>query len=181
MNVITAAVLLAFAVGATWAPWRKPGWKTPAAALIAELAALGSAVVLALLADDLLPRTWRSMYWGQVVALVAAYWYALAGGVSVVRLVLQLVPVGERPPRGGIMVPADEFARGRIIGVLERAVALTLLLLGQYAALGLVVAAKALARHKALDNRDFAEYFLIGTLASMLLALLVAVGVKLLI
>ncbi|MBI2537686.1 MAG: hypothetical protein HYW06_12150 [Gemmatimonadetes bacterium] len=67
-----------------------------------------------------------------------------------------------------------------MIGVLERALALTLVLLGQYGALGLLIAAKALARFRALEDRDFAEYFLIGTLASLLHALVVGVGVRLL-
>jgi len=75
---------------------------------------------------------------------------------------------------------AVELARGRSIGVLERALTLTLVLLGQYAALGLIIAAKSLARFKALEDREFAEYFLIGTLASLLLAVLVGVGLKLL-
>jgi hypothetical protein len=48
---------------------------------------------------------------------------------------------------------------------------MTLVVLGQFGALGLVVAAKSLARFKALEDREFAEYFLIGTLASLLLAL----------
>jgi hypothetical protein len=73
---------------------------------------------------------------------------------------------------------AVDVARGRAIGVLERAMALTLVLLGQYGALGLVVAAKSLARFKALEDREFAEYFLVGTLASLLLALVAGLAVK---
>jgi hypothetical protein len=62
--------------------------------------------------------------------------------------------------------------------VLERAITLTLLLLDQFGALGLVIAAKSIARFKALEDRDFAEYFLIGTLASVLLALLGGIAVR---
>lgn len=54
------------------------------------------------------------------------------------------------------------------------------MLLGQYGALGLLIAAKVVARFRALEDRDFAEYFLIGTLASLLHALLVGVGLRLL-
>jgi hypothetical protein len=53
-------------------------------------------------------------------------------------------------------------------------------LLGQFGALGLIVAAKALARFRGLEDRDFAEYFLIGTLASLLHAVAVGVGLLLL-
>jgi hypothetical protein len=73
---------------------------------------------------------------------------------------------------------AVDVARGRAIGVLERAMGLTLVLIGQYGALGLVVAAKSLARFKALEDREFAEYFLVGTLASLLLALVGGLAVK---
>jgi len=44
--------------------------------------------------------------------------------------------------------------------------------------MGLVLAAKALTRFRALDDRDFAEYVLIGTLASILFALLVGIALR---
>ena len=88
------------------------------------------------------------------------------------------VHVGEAPGTGGIAVPASELSRGLVIGVLERAIVLTLVLLGQFGALGLVIAAKALTRFRALDDRDFAEYVLIGTLASLLFALLIGIAVR---
>ena len=77
-----------------------------------------------------------------------------------------------------LFVPAVELSRGLLIGVLERALALTLVLTDQFGALGLILAAKALARFRAMDDRDFAEYVLIGTLASLLLALLVGLSVR---
>ena len=75
-------------------------------------------------------------------------------------------------------VPGAELSRGMVIGILERALVLTLILINQFGALGLILAAKALARFRALDNRDFAEYFLIGTLTSLLIALLLGVAVR---
>jgi hypothetical protein len=48
----------------------------------------------------------------------------------------------------------------------------------EYGAVGFVVAAKSLARFKALEDREFAEYFLIGTLASLLLAVLGGVALR---
>jgi hypothetical protein len=45
------------------------------------------------------------------------------------------------------------------------------ILRGQYGAIGFVLAAKAFTRFKALDDRPFAEYVLIGTLLSACLAL----------
>jgi hypothetical protein len=45
---------------------------------------------------------------------------------------------------------------------------------------GWIIAAKSLARFKQLEDREFAEYFLVGTLASFLLALLVGLGIRIL-
>ena len=64
---------------------------------------------------------------------------------------------------------------GATIGVLERLIVCVLVLTGQAAAIGLVVAAKTLARFRQLDDRRFAEYYLIGTLASVSLALTTAI------
>ena len=61
---------------------------------------------------------------------------------------------------------------GATIGILERLVVVSLVLAGQAAAIGLVVAAKTLARFKQLDDRRFAEYYLLGTLASVAVALI---------
>jgi hypothetical protein len=181
MNPISAVIVLVFALAATWAPWRRPGGKHPATGLWIEAAALSVAVVVALQLARLAVPTRAGMAWGRVALYAAAYWHACVGGMALVRMVLDLVPVSAQPAKGGIAVSATEMARGRMIGVLERALALTLVLLGQYGALGLLIAAKALARFRALEERDFAEYFLIGTLASLLLALGVGVGVGLLI
>ena len=48
-------------------------------------------------------------------------------------------------------------------------------LTGAEAAVGFVIAAKTLARFKQLDDRGFAEYYLLGTLASVSVALASAV------
>jgi hypothetical protein len=73
--------------------------------------------------------------------------------------------------------PAPEFVdlieinRGRLIGNLERLVLTIVVAAGSYAALAFLVAAKGLIRSEDLRDRDFAEYFLIGSLASVLVAL----------
>lgn len=69
----------------------------------------------------------------------------------------------------------DSLGRGEAIGVLERWLILVMIARGQYAAMGFIIAAKALARHKRFhEDPEFAEYFLVGTLASVLVALAVA-------
>ncbi len=68
------------------------------------------------------------------------------------------------------VIRGGEYARGRAIGSLERLIVFALVSKGEYGALGLVIAAKGLARFKDLQDREFAEYFLIGTMLSMVLA-----------
>jgi hypothetical protein len=64
-----------------------------------------------------------------------------------------------------------EMNRGRLIGNLERLLLTLVVAAGSYAALGFLVAAKGLIRSEELQERDFAEYFLVGSLCSVLIAL----------
>jgi hypothetical protein len=61
---------------------------------------------------------------------------------------------------------------GATIGVIERLLIATLVLAGGVAAVGLVIAAKTIARFRQLEDRLFAEYYLLGTLASVALAVI---------
>jgi Protein of unknown function (DUF3307) len=71
--------------------------------------------------------------------------------------------------------PLPPSARvGATIGVLERILIVVFVLTGSEAAIGFVVAAKTLARFRLLDDRDFAEYYLLGTLASVAVAIITA-------
>lgn len=90
----------------------------------------------------------------------------------VIRAVFDRLDLKPRalPAEGGA-VDIGEFNRGRVIGILERGLLYAFVLQGQYGAIGFVLAAKAFTRFKALDNRGFAEYVLIGTLLSAALAL----------
>ena len=64
---------------------------------------------------------------------------------------------------------------GSMIGFLERLVIGACLIYGQFASIGLVFTAKSIARYnKISENPAFAEYYLIGSLFSILSALLAA-------
>ncbi len=180
MNPYSAAVLLAAAVAATFVPWRRPDWEFPTRGLVRETGIVIVALFLAWGAARLGHPGGTARWWGRLMLVVAAYWYAVVGGVGLVRLVLGLVPVSEPPTQSadGIAVPHGELARGRLIGILERALVVTLVLVGEFGALGLIVAAKAVARFRGLEDRDFAEYFLIGTLASLLVAVVVGIALR---
>ncbi|MFA6784453.1 MAG: hypothetical protein WCR13_06105, partial [Sphaerochaeta sp.] len=63
---------------------------------------------------------------------------------------------------------------GALIGTLERLLMLIFLNLGQYGAIAWVLTAKSIARYsKIAEEKDFAEYYLSGTLLSMVLVLVV--------
>jgi hypothetical protein len=63
---------------------------------------------------------------------------------------------------------------GALIGTLERIVIALLLSVNQYASIGLVLTAKSIARYdKISKDPAFAEYYLLGTLLSTLVVILV--------
>lgn len=63
---------------------------------------------------------------------------------------------------------------GSIIGKLERLIISSLVLCNQLSAIGFVIAAKSIARYKQLEDKDFAEKYLVGTLSSVAIAFLTA-------
>lgn len=101
---------------------------------------------------------------GLVVASFAFNW---GGGAAMVHGVLARFRLEEDPAgTHGDSVPGS----GRAIGILERVLLLPLVILGEWGGIGLILAAKSLARFKELDSRPFAEYYLIGTLTSVVVA-----------
>lgn len=72
------------------------------------------------------------------------------------------------------MNPSSVTGAGASIGSLERILMLLFLAMGQYASVGLIMTAKSIARYDRISKDPiFAEYYLIGTLFSILSTLLV--------
>ncbi len=88
--------------------------------------------------------------------------------------------VEENPPSDKYL-RIDEYKSGRVIGILERSIVYLAMLSNEYSIIGFILAAKAFARFKELDNKVYAEYVLIGTLASILIALMAASFISLLV
>ncbi|MEO8381825.1 MAG: hypothetical protein ABI779_19340 [Acidobacteriota bacterium] len=112
-----------------------------------------------------------------VACIVAALaLFTIHGGTYVVRGLLTksgTVPMA-RSGEGGIESNVDvkEYNRGRLIGALERTLLFAVVIAGSYEAIGFIVAAKGLVRSREFEqNRDMTEYFLIGSLSSVLVAL----------
>ena len=66
---------------------------------------------------------------------------------------------------------------GALIGILERLIVFVLGIMGQFGAIGFVIAAKSLARYKQLEDKSFAEKYIVGTLLSSLIAIICSVVV----
>lgn len=78
-------------------------------------------------------------------------------------------------------LPEESNRAGRWIGILERLLIYVLVIAGQAAAAGIVVAAKSILRYpeiSAKPQRIAPEYVLIGSLASWLLAFAAGVAVQ---
>lgn len=96
-----------------------------------------------------------------VVSAALVCWKPAAVFVS---LVFKIIPENENIETEGAKI-------GSWIGILEREIILMLGLFGQFDAIGFVLAAKSLARFKQLENKSFAEKYLVGTLLSACIAI----------
>ena len=70
--------------------------------------------------------------------------------------------------------------RGAVIGSLERLLTFILILCGEYLAGTLVVAIKSISRIKKLDQPDFSDKFIIGSLFSLMIPVLSVIVINLL-
>lgn len=154
-----------------------PGWNRPLFSFFVDQALHTASILLlwrVVLANEwhlrgILPgdAPWVGIY--TRYALVAAgFVFNAKGGTMIVRKLLERYP--QIVPNGADH-ESPQYAMGRTIGCLERFLVFALILLGQWAALGLVIAAKSIARFRELSSQPFADYYLIGTLSSLLVAL----------
>ena len=111
---------------------------------------------------------WLQNYCAAAI-VTAGFVFSGRGGTIIVRGLLSRYPsmatVSEDGPG------AMNLRMGRVIGVLERFIVYVLVLMGQWGALGLVLAAKSVARYPEMRHENFADYYLIGTLCSLIVAM----------
>ncbi|GIN70303.1 hypothetical protein J14TS2_07780 [Bacillus sp. J14TS2] len=69
-------------------------------------------------------------------------------------------------------------SRGKLIGYIERLLVIILTVIGAYPSIAFIIAAKSIARFKQLDDRNWSEYFLLGTLTSIFLGLVLGLVVQ---
>jgi hypothetical protein len=108
--------------------------------------------------------------WSVLCVAAALLVYMIRGGNYIVRGILK---------RAGGMPDASEprfetpegYAHGTMIGQIERIIVVLVVMGGNLQALAFFFAAKGLIRSKELEERARADYFLLGSLASFLVAL----------
>jgi hypothetical protein len=105
-----------------------------------------------------------------IVAQIAGYVALLVlltyGGNAACKWVLRWSAT-TTPPESGQKIT---LRAGRVIGILERVLIFVGLVASSWEILAGVVALKTVARYSDLDKQDKAEYFLVGSLASILWA-----------
>jgi hypothetical protein len=110
----------------------------------------------------------------EIIIYALAYFAAVILGHFVVRGLMNQFPIPSDDDEGKRQLRHA----GLTIGVLERIFTVTFVLIDQYTAIALIFTAKSIARFEDLKVRRFSEYYLIGTLSSILIALLVGIVVR---
>lgn len=96
---------------------------------------------------------------------VIVYLYVCLGGSALIEKFLLWLRKKEE------VFGAQTDRTGKWIGILERLIVLSLILNDALGSVAFILTAKSIARFNELSNRDFAEYYLVGTLFSTMLAI----------
>lgn len=164
MALLVAPLLLSFLIGYF------SRWSNPIQAWFFNT--LSASVLLGpLLAPEQISRT---------ILILCGYLFTLKEGTIFIRLSLnriRAVPKKKDKPQQRDLA---EYERGKLIGILERTFIYFLIIFHQIGAIAVIIALKSLARFKELEDKQFAEYFLIGSLLSLLMAGIPAVVVRIL-
>ncbi len=97
---------------------------------------------------------------------------------NLIRFILNLIHVVPAETGSGEKQDDRELRRGKVIGIIERLLFFFFVLIGSYASIGFILTAKGITRFRELDDRNFAEYVLIGTLLSASLSIFWAFLIK---
>ncbi len=112
--------------------------------------------------------------------ILNGFLFTIKEGTIIIRWALNSLRAVPLAKKGASITDTEEYERGKWIGILERSFIYFLVLFDQVGAIGLIIALKSLARFNELNQKSFAEYFLIGSLLSLLVATVPAVIVRLL-
>ncbi|RCW48180.1 MULTISPECIES: DUF3307 domain-containing protein [unclassified Halanaerobium] len=102
----------------------------------------------------------------EVLILVIVYLIVLFAGAVLLEKILNIIDIQ-------IDNQSEGISMGKYIGIIERALILTLVTFGSTSSIGIIFTAKSIARFKKFDDKKhFVEYYLLGTLSSIFIALI---------
>ncbi len=102
----------------------------------------------------------------QLLMIANGYIYICIGGVFLVRKLLNSIE--KQPLR---VEHSSKIQSGTYIGILERFLILTFVQCQSLPSVAFILTAKSIARFNELNDRSFAEYYLMGTLTSTTMAI----------
>jgi hypothetical protein len=123
-------------------------------------------------------KTWSPLSNGNGAAWVVSLSLLIVlmqGGTYIVRGILER---GGTKPTDETTVNQTVYKHGRMIGMVERLILAALVANGQYTAVAFFFAGKGLIRSKDLESRVWADYLLLGSLVSFLVALVVDLAIS---
>ena len=119
-------------------------------------------------------------HFSSIIIIMSAVLFLLNEVNFIIRFffeIFKLLPK-QNEDENNYVLDEREYNAGRVIGMLERILIFFFVFVGQFGAIGFIIAAKGFTRFKKLDKREFAEYVLIGTLLSSLLSIFIGIIVK---
>lgn len=114
----------------------------------------------------------RQLDWNYFLVVFTGFLLVLNEANIFIRYLMETLHLAPqlKISKKGEAIDTREYNRGRVIGILERILIYFFVLTNSYSAIGFILAAKGITRFKELENREFAEYFLIGTLLSSIIS-----------
>ena len=107
------------------------------------------------------------IYFFKTAVILSAYLTVTIIGAYLIKLILRKYETD--------LEDSGLKGAGLTIGIVERVIVLTLVLVNQYTAITIIFAAKSIARFNELTDRKMAEYYLTGTLVSIAFALVIGI------
>ena len=129
-------------------------------------------------------QIWLSAHFIRLVLTASAFLFMIDGGTQIVRGILNKFPLLYEEAMASLLTVDRGGRRGETensgewIGVMERMITLTFVLTGSYTAIAFAITAKSIARFKELENKSFAEYYLLGSISSLVVAVVVGLMIK---
>jgi len=109
----------------------------------------------------------------RIVSILLVFLIVIKPASMIVELMLPMQKSGEDTnPYAMESGSKDESNYGEYIGILERIVIVILGMLNLWSSIALVITAKSIARFKQLEDKQFAQKYLIGTLLSVIISLM---------